>query len=296
MRSRSRSKQVRHGSGSSGRPRSPAPTARVAPRRQRARPRRSSRGSAERRRSAPAPAHESAWASADAAASPWPRHRRRPARRPAPASPVVGHASDGTDGVSHEPTSRRRAVDERIVAARVDGPSGRPAGSSVASIDRGQLRRRVPAQRPRRRRRRGLRRRSGGRARSSTAARTAATAARAATSGWSPTATWPRCWPSATIPHRRADDGVHGKGKDQHGRRGEDLEVTRARGHRRPRPRTPARCSPTCVHHGDRWLAAAGGRGGRGNAKFLANRRRAPTLRRAGRARRGALAASSSSS
>ena len=56
------------------------------------------------------------------------------------------------------------------------------------------------------------------------------------------------------------------------------------------RPRQ-ARCSPTCVHHGDRWLAAAGGRGGRGNAKFLSNRRRAPALRRAGRARRGALAA-----
>jgi GTP-binding protein len=32
------------------------------------------------------------------------------------------------------------------------------------------------------------------------------------------------------------------------------------------------------LHHGDRWLAAAGGRGGRGNAKFLSNRRRAPTF------------------
>ena len=32
------------------------------------------------------------------------------------------------------------------------------------------------------------------------------------------------------------------------------------------------------VHHGDRWLAAAGGRGGRGNAKFLSNRRRAPSF------------------
>ena len=30
--------------------------------------------------------------------------------------------------------------------------------------------------------------------------------------------------------------------------------------------------------HGDRFLAAAGGRGGRGNAKFLSNRRRAPTF------------------
>ena len=41
---------------------------------------------------------------------------------------------------------------------------------------------------------------------------------------------------------------------------------------------------------GDRWLAAQGGRGGRGNATFLSNRRRAPVLRRAGRAGRGALA------
>jgi hypothetical protein len=32
------------------------------------------------------------------------------------------------------------------------------------------------------------------------------------------------------------------------------------------------------VRHGDRWLAAPGGRGGRGNAKFLSNRRRAPTF------------------
>ena len=32
------------------------------------------------------------------------------------------------------------------------------------------------------------------------------------------------------------------------------------------------------LHHGDRWLAAAGGRGGRGNAKFLSNRRRAPSF------------------
>ena len=32
------------------------------------------------------------------------------------------------------------------------------------------------------------------------------------------------------------------------------------------------------VDHGDRWLAAAGGRGGRGNARFLSNRRRAPTF------------------
>ncbi len=32
------------------------------------------------------------------------------------------------------------------------------------------------------------------------------------------------------------------------------------------------------VNHGDRWLAAPGGRGGRGNAKFLSNMRRAPSF------------------
>ena len=76
-------------------------------------------------------------------------------------------------------------------------------------------------------------------------------------------------------PHRRAKDGVHGKGKDQHGKRGESIEVMVPEG-------TIARDMYTgelladLVHHGDRWLAAAGGRGGRGNAKFWSNRRRAP--------------------
>ena len=78
-------------------------------------------------------------------------------------------------------------------------------------------------------------------------------------------------------PHRRAADGVHGKGKDLHGRRGEDLIVAVPEG-------TVAKDLYTgevladLVHHGDRWLAAEGGRGGRGNAKFLNNRRRAPSF------------------
>src|SRR5215207_3117974 len=78
-------------------------------------------------------------------------------------------------------------------------------------------------------------------------------------------------------PHRRAQDGVHGKGKDQHGRRGEPLEVMVPEG-------TVAydlysgELMADLVNDGDRWLAAAGGRGGRGNAKFLSNRRRAPSF------------------
>ena len=76
-------------------------------------------------------------------------------------------------------------------------------------------------------------------------------------------------------PHRRAKDGVHGKGKDQHGKRGESIEILVPEG-------TVARDMYTgelladIIHHGDRWLAAPGGRGGRGNAKFWSNRRRAP--------------------
>jgi GTP-binding protein len=78
-------------------------------------------------------------------------------------------------------------------------------------------------------------------------------------------------------PHRRGSNGVHGKGKDLHGRRGEDLIVHVPEG-------TVARDLYTgeiladLVQHGDKWLAAPGGRGGRGNAKFLNNKRRAPTF------------------
>ena len=78
-------------------------------------------------------------------------------------------------------------------------------------------------------------------------------------------------------PHRKAANGVHGKGKDLHGRRGEDLLVAVPEG-------TIARDLYTgeiladLVNHGDRWLAAAGGRGGRGNHKFMSNKRRAPAF------------------
>jgi GTP-binding protein len=78
-------------------------------------------------------------------------------------------------------------------------------------------------------------------------------------------------------PHRRAADGAHGKGKDLHGKRGADLEVRVPEG-------TIAydlhgdEVLADLAHHGDRWLAAHGGRGGRGNARFLTNRRRAPSF------------------
>ena len=78
-------------------------------------------------------------------------------------------------------------------------------------------------------------------------------------------------------PHRKAVNGVHGKGKDLHGRRGEDLFVAVPEG-------TIARDMYTgevladLTNHGDKWLAASGGRGGRGNHKFMNNKRRAPSF------------------
>ena len=77
-------------------------------------------------------------------------------------------------------------------------------------------------------------------------------------------------------PHREATSGKHGQGKNKHGASGSDIEVLVPEG--------------TIVHdragnvvadlsqRGARWLAAAGGRGGRGNARFLSNSRRAPAF------------------
>ncbi|HZX55273.1 MAG TPA: GTPase ObgE, partial [Ilumatobacteraceae bacterium] len=78
-------------------------------------------------------------------------------------------------------------------------------------------------------------------------------------------------------PHRRAKDGVHGKGKDQHGKRGESLDVAVPEGTIATDLYT-GELLADLAHHGDRWLAAAGGRGGRGNAKFASNKRRAPSF------------------
>src|SRR5439155_9475458 len=77
-------------------------------------------------------------------------------------------------------------------------------------------------------------------------------------------------------PFRRAENGVHGTSKKAHGRRGSDTIVSVPEG-------TVIRDQEgtvlaDLVHEGDRWLAAAGGRGGRGNARFLSNRRRAPSF------------------
>ncbi len=77
-------------------------------------------------------------------------------------------------------------------------------------------------------------------------------------------------------PHRKGGHGKHGSGKKKHGASSPDVEVAVPEG--------------TVVYHfdgtqladlsnhGDRFLAAAGGEGGKGNARFLSNKRRAPAF------------------
>src|SRR5207253_549624 len=71
-------------------------------------------------------------------------------------------------------------------------------------------------------------------------------------------------------------DGTHGMGKKKHGAGGNDLVVAVPEG--TVVKDAEGMVVADLVHEGDRWLAAAGGRGGRGNARFLSNRRRAPSF------------------
>ncbi|QGG95695.1 GTPase ObgE [Actinomarinicola tropica] len=77
-------------------------------------------------------------------------------------------------------------------------------------------------------------------------------------------------------PHRRAESGAHGQGKRKHGAAGSDLEVHVPVGTQVGE--RDGEVLADLVHHGDRWLAAKGGEGGRGNASFQSQRRRAPTF------------------
>ena len=77
-------------------------------------------------------------------------------------------------------------------------------------------------------------------------------------------------------PHRRAGNGTHGSGKKKHGAGGDDLVVAVPEG--TVVLDRDGTVLADLVHEGDRWLAAEGGRGGRGNARFLSNRRRAPAF------------------
>jgi GTP-binding protein len=77
-------------------------------------------------------------------------------------------------------------------------------------------------------------------------------------------------------PHRRAESGRHGAGQRRHGTRGAELVVavpegTVVRGR-------DGNLLADLVAHGDAYVAVRGGRGGRGNARFLSNARRAPSF------------------
>ncbi len=77
-------------------------------------------------------------------------------------------------------------------------------------------------------------------------------------------------------PHRRAQNGVHGQGKKKHGATGDSIEVPVPEGTQvKDQDGT---LLADLAHTGDRWRAVEGGRGGRGNASFLSNRRRAPAF------------------
>ena len=78
-------------------------------------------------------------------------------------------------------------------------------------------------------------------------------------------------------PHRAATSGTHGSGAGRHGSSGEDLVVAVPVG-TVVRDHDTGEALVDLDRHGTRWLAAEGGRGGRGNARFLTNRRRAPAF------------------
>lgn len=75
-------------------------------------------------------------------------------------------------------------------------------------------------------------------------------------------------------PHRRAASGGHGSGRGRHGPSGADLVVKVPEG-TVVLTGDGERLADLAVN-GQRWLAAPGGAGGRGNARFGTGRRRAP--------------------
>ena len=81
----------------------------------------------------------------------------------------------------------------------------------------------------------------------------------------------------ANHPHRRGTDGKHGTSKTMHGSRGTDL-IAKVPVGTTVRDLYTGEILADLTRHGDRWLAGAGGRGGKGNARFLSNRLRAPTF------------------
>ena len=77
-------------------------------------------------------------------------------------------------------------------------------------------------------------------------------------------------------PHRGAGNGGHGAGKARHGANGKDTIVKVPVG--TVVKDLEGNVVADLADDGDRWMAGAGGRGGKGNARFLSNRRRAPSF------------------
>ncbi|GAB6173249.1 GTPase ObgE [Paradesulfitobacterium aromaticivorans] len=77
--------------------------------------------------------------------------------------------------------------------------------------------------------------------------------------------------------HYKADRGKHGEGKNMHGRGGEDLTLRVPAGTLIKDAET-GEILADLTENGQKVVVARGGRGGRGNARFLSNTNKAPTL------------------
>ena len=106
---------------------------------------------------------------------------------------------------------------------------------------------------------------------------TAGTAATAGTSGSWPRSTSPPSWASVTTPSGGPPTAGTARGRRSTAPGARTSSVPVPVGHRgAATPRAPS--SATWPGDGDRFLIAEGGQGGRGNARFLSNRRRAPAF------------------
>lgn len=77
--------------------------------------------------------------------------------------------------------------------------------------------------------------------------------------------------------HYKADRGDHGQGKHMHGRGAEDLVVRIPTG-TLIKDQDTGEVLADLTEHGQKVIVAKGGRGGRGNARFMSNTNKAPTL------------------
>jgi GTPase len=77
--------------------------------------------------------------------------------------------------------------------------------------------------------------------------------------------------------HFKAERGIHGKGKDMHGRKGKDCVMTVPAGSIIKDSETGEILADLC-NEGDRFIAAHGGKGGAGNPHFSSGTNRTPRI------------------